>query len=246
MSSDGHAMATPNSNTNDSTLLDVPAGTITAKLATGTLPIAAAMMPDTSKYYVSNYLDSTISVVDMAGPQRVTKTINLLANYDPISGAVTGPIGALPIQTPVSPNGKYVVTANTLTGTITIIDTDTDTLVKSLPCDAGCHGVNFGAKRGGGYLAYVSSKFSNSLIVVDPDPNNDGEPTDAAVIGRVVLTADQGARTDDRVVANAGMGGQGVLPIPLVYDGWVQNVPNTPPFDQLTCEQRNPLGGGCH
>jgi DNA-binding beta-propeller fold protein YncE/plastocyanin len=244
MSADGHAMATPNSNTNDSTLLDVPAGTITAKLATGTLPIATGMMPDTSKYYVSNYLDSTISVVDMAA-RRVTKTINLLANYDPISGAVTGPIGALPIQTPVSPTGKYVVTANTLTGTITIIDTDTDTLVKSLPCDAGCHGVNFGAKRGGGYLAYVSSKFSNSLIVVDPDPNNDGEPTDAAVIGRVVLTADPGTRTDDRVIANAGMGGQGVLPIPLVYNGWVQNVPNTPPFDQLTCEQRNPLGGGC-
>ena len=244
MSADGHAMATPNSNTNDSTLLDVPAGTITAKLATGTLPIATGMMPDTSKYYVSNYLDSTISVVDMAA-RRVTKTINLLANYDPISGAVTGPIGALPIQTPVSPTGKYVVTANTLTGTITIIDTDTDTLVKSLPCDAGCHGVNFGAKRGGGYLAYVSSKFSNSLIVVDPDPNSDGEPTDAAVIGRVVLTADPGTRTDDRIIANAGMGGQGVLPIPLVYNGWVQNVPNTPPFDQLTCEQRNPLGGGC-
>jgi DNA-binding beta-propeller fold protein YncE len=245
MSSDGHAMATPNSNTNDSTLLDVPAGTITAKLATGTLPIAAAMMPDTSKYYVSNYLDSTISVVDMAGPQRVTKTINLLANYDPIGGAVTGPIGALPIQTPVSPNGKYVVTANTLTGTITIIDTDTDTLVKSLPCDAGCHGVNFGAKRGGGYLAYVSSKFSNSLIVVDPDPNDDGEPTDAAVLGRVVLTGDPGIRADDRVIAHAGMGGQGVLPIPLVYNGWVQNVPKTPPFNQLTCEQRHPLGGGC-
>jgi DNA-binding beta-propeller fold protein YncE len=245
MSADGQAMATPNANTNDSTLLDVPAGTITAKLATGTLPIAAAMMPDTSKYYVSNYLDSTISVVDMAGPQRVTKTINLLANYDPIGGAVTGPIGALPIQTPVSPTGKYVVTANTLTGTITIIDTDTDTLVKSLPCDAGCHGVNFGAKRGGGYLAYVSSKFSNSLIVVDPDPNNDGEPTDAAVIGRVVLTAGPGTRTDDRVITHAGMGGQGVLPIPLVYNGWVQNVPKTPPFNQLTCEQRHPLGGGC-
>jgi DNA-binding beta-propeller fold protein YncE len=245
MSADGHAMATPNSNTNDSTLLDVPAGTITAKLPTGTLPIAAAMMPDASKYYVSNYLDSTISVVDMAGPQRVTKTINLLANYDPIGGAVSGPIGALPIQTPVSPNGRYVMTANTLTGTITIIDTDTDTLVKSLPCDAGCHGVNFGAKRGGGYLAYVSSKFSNSLIVVDPDPNDDGEATDAAVIGRVVLTGDPSIRADDRVIAHAGMGGQGVLPIPLVYHGWVQNVPKTPPFNQLTCEQRHPLGGGC-
>jgi hypothetical protein len=55
------------------------------------------------------------------------------------------------------------VTANTLTATITIIDTATDTLVAVLPCSAGCHGVNFGAKKGGGYYAYVSSKFSNDL-----------------------------------------------------------------------------------
>jgi hypothetical protein len=34
-----------------------------------------------------------------------------------LGGAVTGGIGALPIQTPVSPNGKWVFTANTLTGT---------------------------------------------------------------------------------------------------------------------------------
>ena len=41
------------------------------------------------------------------------------------------------------------------------------------------------------------------------------------------------------------MGGQGVLPIPLVYNGWVQNVPNKGSFNQLTCEQRHPIGGGC-
>jgi hypothetical protein len=45
----------------------------------------------------------------------------------------------LPIQTP-SPDGKYVMTANTLTATVTIADTDTDELVASLLCDAGCHG----------------------------------------------------------------------------------------------------------
>ena len=137
------------------------------------------MMPDASKYYVSNFVDSTISVVDMSAPQHVTKTINLLENYDPITGAVTGPIGAFPVQTPVVPTGKYAVQANTLTATITFIDTDTDTLVKSLPCDYGCHGANFGAKKGGGYLLYISSKFANTMTVVDPDPNNDGSPVDA-------------------------------------------------------------------
>jgi DNA-binding beta-propeller fold protein YncE len=244
MSADGKQMATPNANSDDSTLIDVPNGTITSKLHTGLLPIAAGMTPDSSKYYVSNYEESTISVIDMSPPQHVIKTINLLANYDAISGQISGPLGALPIQTPVSPNGKYVFEPNTLTGTITIIDTDTDTLIKSLPCDAGCHGVNFGAKKGGGYLAYVSSKFSNSLVVVDPDPNNDGEATDATILGRVVLNATSGTQGDDRVVANPGQGGQGVLPVPNVYNGWVQNLPESWKA-MLTCQQRDPIGSDC-
>jgi len=127
-----------------------------------------------------------------------------------------------------------------LTGTITIIDTATDELVRVLPCSAGCHGVNFGAKKGGGYYAYVSSKFSNDVIVVDPDPNDDGNVSDAQIVGRIVVVGGPGTAVDDAVVAHAGMGGQGVLPIPLVYNGWVQKLPN---FwkKQLTPKQRDPI-----
>jgi DNA-binding beta-propeller fold protein YncE len=201
------------------------------------------MMPDLSKYYVSNYLDSTITCISIGanacndGAVKVaTKNINLLANYDPIGGTISGAVGALPIQTPVSPDGKFVVTANTLTGTITIIDTATDTLVAMLPCSAGCHGVNFGAKAGGGYYAYVSSKFSNDLIVV----NLNGAAS--TIVGRIVLAA-SGTTVDDTVgtITLAGMGGQGVMPIPNVYNGWVQKLPNG--FcTQLTAQQRNPIG----
>src|SRR5215217_1972041 len=245
MSHDGKTMVTPNSNTNDSTVVHVAPGTIEPKVGTGVLPIASSMMPDESKYYVSNFVSSTISVIDLKTPHpTLIKNVDLLANYDPITGAVSGGYGGLPIQTPVSPNGKWVFTPNTLTATMTIIDTATDTLVKSLPCDFGCHGVNFGAKKGGGYYAYVASKFSNEVLVVDPDPNGDGSAADAKVAGRVLLTAAPGTKSDDVVTGNAGMGGQGVLPIPVVYNGWVQNVPHTAEFDGLTCEQRNPIGGG--
>jgi len=245
MSFDGHTMVTPNSNTNDSTVIHVVPGTIEPAVATGLLPIASGMMPDASKYYVSNYESNTISVIDLTGPHpTLTKTINLLANYNPITGAITGPVGGLPIQTPVSPNGKWVFTANTLTGTVTIIDTATDTLVNSLPCDSGCHGINFGAKRGGGYYAYISSKFSNEMLVADPDPNGDGSAADAAIVGRVLLTTATKTKTDDTVSGNAGMGGQGILPVPNVYHGWVQNLPDTGEFKNLTCEQRHPIGDG--
>jgi hypothetical protein len=214
------------------------------------------MMPDASKYYVSNYLDSTITCISIEGKQCkdghkhvAKKDIPLLlagtdkqwGNYNPSTGAGIATSGALPIQTPVSPNGKYVVTANTLSGTISIIDTDTDELVKVLPCSAGCHGVNFGAKDGGGYLVYVSSKFSNDLLIVDPDQNNDGNPSDAEIVGRVILVADAGTDKDYSSVTHfAGMGGQGVLPLPNVYNGWVQNLPDSWK-GQLTKAQKHPF-----
>jgi DNA-binding beta-propeller fold protein YncE len=251
MSANGQMMVTPNADTDDSTLFNFPTDSIASRTPTGNLPIATGMMPDSSKYYVANFLDSTVSVIQISAPSGVLtatlrKTINLLANYNPISGAISGPVGGLPIQTPVSPNGKYAVTANTLTATITVIDTSTDTVVAMLPCDPGCHGVQFGAKKGGGYYAYVSSKSSNEMIVVDPDPNGAGVAPDngsnAIVAGRVLLTtanAGVGFQSDGTVTANAGMGGQGVLPIPLVYNGWVQNLP-TNWKAKLTADQLNP------
>jgi DNA-binding beta-propeller fold protein YncE len=261
MSFDGKTMVTPNSNTSDSTRIDLKSGHIKAKTATGTLPIASSIMPDASKYYVSNYLDSTITCISIKQPACndgantvAKKDINLLlggttlANYNPITGTGFSTSAGLPIQTPVSPDGKFVISANTLTGTISIIDTKTDTLVKILPCSAGCHGVNFGAKKGGGYYAYVSSKFSNDLIVVDYDPDKNGNVSDATIAGRVLLVAEgdlnhdgkSNTFTDDSVSAYAGMGGQGVLPIPLVYNGWVQNLPLFWKA-QLTQEQRHPF-----
>ena len=245
MGFDGKTMATPNSNTSDSTLYDFEQDRVISKLPTGALSIAVGMMPDSSKYYVSNYLGHTLTVINMKN-QKVLKNISLLGNYDPISGLCAGEpcknIGALPIQTPVSPDGKFVITANTLTGTITIVDTRTDEVVNTIKCDPGCHGVNFGAKQGGGYYAYVTSKFSNRLIVLDYDVKNNGSVKDAKIVGWVVL-ADNSAPSDDTVTAiagNNGMGGQGVLPVPNVYNGWVQKLPNSWKL-QLTKGQRNPF-----
>ena len=241
MSFDGKTMVTPNSNTNDSTEINISKGKPVEKTPTGTLPIASSIMPDASKYYVSNYLDSTITCISLKAAackngitRQATKNIPLLANYNAITGNISGPVGALPIQTPVSPDGKFVVTANTLTATITIIDTASDTLVAMLPCSAGCHGVNFGAKKGGGYYAYVSSKFSNDLIVVDLNG------AASSIVGRILLVGDNNTKSDDSVHALAGMGGQGVLPVPNVYNGWVQNLPRAWKF-QLTEEQRHPF-----
>ena len=156
----------------------------------------------------------------------------------------------------MSPDGKYVVTANTLTSTITIVDTTTDQVVKMLLCDLGCHGVQFGAKKDGGYYAYVANKFSNRMQVVDMDGTaigpgavgcGDGLP---CIAGTVLLTeANKSAdyAKDETVSGLAGMGGQGTLAVPNVYNGWVQKwVSGCETSDcdtwrgQLTEEQEDP------
>lgn len=271
MGFDGKHMVTPNSNSADSTMYNftgLATGQVVSKNETGAVSIASGIMPDSSKYYVTNYLGQSISV--MNGPNQLTnyagtaglkgagpyapgekiKDISLLEGYDPKTGCgagcVDGLIGGFPVQVPVSPDGKFAITGNTLGGTISIVDTATDTLVRLIACDPGCHGVNFGAKEPsaknskGGYYAYITSKFANRLIVLDYDPNGDGKVDDAEVAGAVVLANDN-VPNDDKIAGNKGQGGQGIMPVPNVYNGWVQKLPKT--FcDQLTKEQRNPIG----
>ena len=262
MGHDGALMVTPNAFSADSTQYNFAGDVVEAILPAGVLPIATGMTPDSKFTYVASLLDSTITVIETKpttppGLPVVVKTINLLEKYDGVGGCPGSIlfkslvenrdcsfVGALPIQTPVSPDGKSMVTANTLSGTITVVDTrpgelTTNTVVKTLPCDPGCHGVQYGAKQGegGGYYAYVSSKFSNALLVVDPAPG--GNPANAVVVGRILLAG--AAASDDTVTGNAGMGGQGILTIPVVYNGWVQNLPQNWAC-KLSGPQLNPIG----
>jgi DNA-binding beta-propeller fold protein YncE/plastocyanin len=247
ISTDGSQAVTPNIFTNDVGFYDINSGTVlertpTGNNAPGAHPIAVAMMPDSSKFYAANLLHHSVSVINKDG--SLMKTINLIADYNPIDGTIVdrdgdgqATVGILPIQLPVSPDGRAVVVAN-MGESIIVIDTKTDTVAKMLPCDPGCHGANFGAKKGGGYYAYVTSKFSNELIVVDADPNNDGNLSDAMIAGRVSLVSDGSTPIDDRVSSLPGYGGQGVLAIPNVYNSWVKNLPDEWKA-QLTSAQQN-------
>ena len=271
MGFDGKHMVTPNSNSADSTMYeftDHSKGQVVSKNDTGALSIASGIMPDSSKYYVTNYLGHSISV--MNGPRELNdykgtdgkgagglkgagpyapgekiKDISLLQGYDPkngcTNGCVDGLIGGFPVQIPVSPDGKFAITGNTLGGTISIVDTATDTLVRLIPCDPGCHGVNFGAKEGGGYYAYITPKFANRLLVLDYDPDKDGKANDAEVVGAIVL-ANDAVPTDDKIAGNNGQGSQGLMPIPNVYNGWVQKLPDEWK-SKLTAAQKEPLAG---
>ena len=206
---DGKYILTPNALASSVSIIDTKNGAVTEIPTGAVIPIAIWGDPKGNTGYAANFLGTppamlaSLSVIDINAKKKL-EDINLAADYDPISGKISGEAyGLLPIQTPVSPDGKYVVTANTLSMTITIVDTATNKVIKSLPCEPGCHGVEFGLKKGGGYYAYVASKFANDLIVVDMDQ--------LEIAGRLLL-ADP---NDNTITAYNGMGGQGVLPLPL-------------------------------
>lgn len=246
-SHDGKTVVAPNTMTNEAVIVDMESGTVKHD-PVGYFPIATSMTPDSKKAYLSDFLGMGITCVSLAedacatpdGAVAHSSTIDLWQNYNPLTGP-TGPWGGLTIQLPVSPDGKAMLAANTLSQTVSVIDPKTNKVIKDLPCNAGCHGGNFGAKKGGGYYAYISNTFSNAAQIIDVDPNNDGDISDAAIAGQLVLGGTADTATDDELVAHPGVGGQGVVAIPLVYNGWSQQVP-AGWREQLTPQQLNPIG----
>lgn len=179
------------------------------------------------KAYVANIVSGMVTVIDVDQMQ-------LLRNI-PVTFAPDGQQGLdllhtlqAPIQTPVSPDGRFVVTAVLSLTTVdrpptgaadhvAVIDARTDQVAAYLPTPAGTHGANWGAKLGGGYYCFVTNQHSNAMTVVDPDPDGDGDACDAAVVGTIVLAnGSSGAGVTD------GTGGQGVKPLPNMHDGWIQ------------------------
>lgn len=229
LSDDGKYLVTPNALAGSVSIVDLDSEQVTTIPTGAVIPIAVGMTPDGSRTYVTNLLGtppllSSMSVIDVKAKKKL-QDIDLAADYDPISGEIKGPAyGLLPIQTPVSPDGKYVVTANTLSATISILDTKTGKVIKQLPADPGAHGVEYGFKKGGGYYAYVASKFSNALIVVDMDT--------LEIAGKILL-ADP---NDSQITGLNGYGGQGVLPLPIAMHGWLKQTLKLSGTGQLSPE----------
>lgn len=179
------------------------------------------------KAYIANLATGFVTVLDV-DERRLLKNIPVTFTPDGLLGF--GLLDTLqgPIQTPVSPDEHFVATAVFSLTTVdrppvgsadhvAIIDAFTDTVVAFVATPAGTHGVNWGAKLGGGYFAYVTSQHANVLTVIDPDPNRDGSGTDAAVVGTILLAnGSPGAGVTD------GTGGQGIKPLPMTHDGWIQ------------------------
>lgn len=193
------------------------------------MPIAVGEchVDEVNTAYIANAVSGLVTVLNVDDLELVTN-IPVTLTPDGQSGMDLFHTLQAPIQTPVSPDEKWVATAvlsyttvpTSRTGSpdhVALIDTSTNQVVKYIATPAGTHGVNWGAKRGGGYYAYVTHQHANVLTVIDPDPDFDGDGSDAVVVGTILLAnGSAGAGVTD------GTGGQGVKPLPLTHDGWVQ------------------------
>jgi YVTN family beta-propeller protein len=234
------------------------------------MPVATGIQSVTAgnKAYVANIVSGQVSVIDL-DTMRHVKDIPVTLTPTCQSGPQFDVFSTLqvPIQLPVSPDGRFVAVAVLSLTTVprpctgfpdhvAVIDTAVDEVVRFVGVPAregtanGAHGANFGAKLGGGYYAHVASQFSNMLSVLDLDPNGDGAALDAAVVGRVFLA--NGAPGGPRVTD--GVGGQGIKPLPNVYDGWIQDTvaaagradPEVQAWiAELTRCQKDPSAAGC-
>jgi hypothetical protein len=179
------------------------------------------------KAYVANLVSGIVTAINV-DTQTIVANIPVTFTPDGQRGLNIFHTLQGPIQTPVSPDEKWSATAvfsltnvdRPPTGSadhVAIIDTNTDTVVKFVATPAGTHGINWGAKRGGGYYAYVTNQHANVLTVIDPDPNGDSNGADAAVVGTIPL-----ANNSNGAGVTDGTGGQGVKPLPMTHDGWIQ------------------------
>jgi len=190
-------------------------------------PINISELPDDITDDPDDTIGSGIDLASYLGPEinghRFWVTTEVLLShakllqgrlliYD-IGSSVGGPtspafvkmleVGSIPIQSPVTPDGRYVVTANAggigVKASITVTELDYNNpqnsrVVTTLPGYPGSHGVEYGFKKGGGLYAYVTSKFAPVLQVVDLTTST---PT---LAGEVDL--------------GNGWGGMGVMPHP--------------------------------
>jgi YVTN family beta-propeller protein len=186
-----------------------------------------------AKAYVANLVSGMVTVINV-DTKTITGNIPVTLTPDGQTGLNIFHTLQGPIQTPVSPDGKWSATAvfsltnvnRPPTGSadhVAIIDTTTDQVVAFVPTPAGTHGVNWGAKLGGGYYAYVTNQHANVLTIIDADPNGDGNGADAAAVGTILLANGGGGGRNARGAGvTDGTGGQGVKPLPMTHDGWIQ------------------------
>jgi YVTN family beta-propeller protein len=137
--------------------VSLPANTVGTPIAVGSNAFMAAIgpvgTPAAGKVYVTNFgnsgIGNTVSVIDTATKQVTTLTV--------------GAVGAGPMGVAVSPDGTRLWVANSLAHTVAIVDTSTNTVVKTIPLPSGAGYVAFSPD---GHQAYITNGDATNTVTV--------------------------------------------------------------------------------
>ncbi len=151
-----------------------------ASIGVGTTPSAVVVSPDGQRLYVANTGSSTVSVINTATGQKIDANPSNIFSTD-IS------VGSSPGALALSPDGKRLYVANTGSGTVSVINTDTYARIDANPSNIFSTDITVGSSPsalafGSDGRLYVANRGSNTVsvintatnTVVDTNPNVSG------------------------------------------------------------------------
>jgi YVTN family beta-propeller protein len=156
-----------NANSNNVSVINTATNTVIATIPVGSGPLGVAVTPDRSKVYVANS-DNTVSVINTA-TNSVTIAIPVPSPNPFHPGGLTG--------VAVTPDSSKVYVVNFgegfqigAPGTVSVIDTATNTVTTTMPIDRGAAGTagSYGvAVTPDGSKVYIANNSADTVSVID-------------------------------------------------------------------------------
>ena len=110
----------------------------------GNRPRDVVFSPDSTRAYASAEIGGTISVIDVT-QHRVIDTISLGLDSRPVEvDLIKERMGRRPWGVTVSPDGKTVYTANGLSDSVSVIDTECMCVTDQIEAGRGAHSIEVG------------------------------------------------------------------------------------------------------
>jgi YVTN family beta-propeller protein len=134
----------------DVVVIDTAARKVVAEFRVGGRPRSASFLPDSSRAFVPSETLGKLHVIDTRG-HKLVRSIEL-------------PKGSLPMDTKVSRDGRHLFVSNGRGGTVSIIDTATFAILKTIPVGTRAWGI---ALSPDDRFLYVANGPSNDISKVD-------------------------------------------------------------------------------
>jgi len=149
-------------------IVNIASNTVTSTITGFYLPTGMVITPDGNTAYVNNYGDNTLA----SGNGNTISVVTNLTTTPAITHTITinspTPPNAAPAALAITPDGKYVYSANYVdgnpgTGTVSVIDTSSNTIVDTITGFSGPFNIVITPN---GKYAYVSNFGSNNFTPV--------------------------------------------------------------------------------